>query len=86
MPETITAIFQDGAFVPEQETHIAPGSRVRIVIEPVQPGPTTAEEALRDHPPPTEEEWEQFNALCDRMSVNVGKEGHMTRDELHERR
>lgn len=86
MSEILTAIYQDGAFVPEQATNCVPGSRVRLVIEPAEPYPTTAAEALCNHTPPTDEDWEAFERSSKEIAEKVRGFKRLTRDELHERR
>ena len=72
MSEILTAIYQDGAFVPEQATSILAGVRVRLVVEPIQAA--AGDLALKE-----------FDDLCDEIGVDSGAK-RMTRDELHERR
>jgi len=71
MSEILTAIYQDGAFIPEQETSVVAGARVRLVVEP-----------LRE--PVDQRAIEEFDAICDELSVDSGGR-RMTRDEMHER-
>lgn len=71
MTEIITATFQNGAFVPEGQTHFPAGSRVRLIVQ-----------ALEDEQ--TREQFlEEFDKFCDAVSVDSGE--HLTRDELHDR-
>jgi len=72
MTEIITATFRDGAFVPEVQTNIPPGTRVRLVIEALDSNASNVDEALR-----------KFDALCDSVSVTGGK--RLSRQELHDR-
>ncbi len=71
MSEVLTAIFEGGAFVPEQSTHFQPGERVRLVVESI----------ARDQRLAVDE----FDQLAEALSVDSGG-SRMTRDELHERR
>ena len=71
MAEVLTAIYQDGAFVPEQATTIAAGARVRLVVEPLRP-------------PVDEQALDEFDAICDSIVIN-DTPPRMTRDEMHER-
>jgi predicted DNA-binding antitoxin AbrB/MazE fold protein len=71
MTEIVTATFQDGAFVPEVQTHVPNGSRVRLVVQTID-DQETREQFLKE-----------FDEFCDAVSVNGGK--HLTRDELHDR-
>jgi predicted DNA-binding antitoxin AbrB/MazE fold protein len=70
MSEILTAVFQNGAFVPEQATRFAPGARVRMVVE-----------SLGEKPALTIDE---FDALADELSINSGGL-RLTRDQLHDR-
>jgi len=72
MTEVLTAIYQNGAFVPEQATAVPLGTRVRIVVESL-PSDTNLQEAL-----------DEFDALCDEVDV-CAPGSHLTRDQLHER-
>jgi predicted DNA-binding antitoxin AbrB/MazE fold protein len=71
MAEVLTAVYQDGAFIPEQATSIAAGSRVRLVVEPLH---TAVDQSAID----------EFDAICDSIVVD-GSLPRMTRDQLHER-
>lgn len=71
MSEVLTAIYHDGAFVPDQATAFAPGERVRLIVEPLQPASGTAG-------------LDEFDALCDEIAVEA-PQPRMTRDQLHER-
>ena len=70
MSETLTAVFQNGAFVPDQTTHFSPGARVRMVVE-----------SLGEKPALTIDD---FDAIADELSVNSSGM-KLTRDQLHDR-
>jgi hypothetical protein len=70
MTETLTAVFQNGAFIPEQPTNVAVGARVRLVVEPIAQCSQSA--------------MDEFDAICDELSVD-DSQTRMTRDQLHER-
>lgn len=71
MTEIITATFQDGAFVPEGQTHFPAGSRVRLVVQSLDPQ-QEIEQALQE-----------FDSLCDEINITSGD--HLTREQLHDR-
>ncbi len=71
MSEILTAIYQDGAFIPEQATSVVAGARVRLVVEPL--GDPVDERAI-----------DEFDAICDELSVD-DSQTRMTRDQLHDR-
>lgn len=71
MTEIITATYQDGAFVPEGQTHFPAGSRVRLVVQSL------------DTKLATEKALEEFDAFCDSISIEGGE--HLTRQQLHDR-
>ncbi|MBA3480457.1 MAG: antitoxin family protein [Pirellulales bacterium] len=71
MSEILTAIYQDGAFIPEQATSVVAGARVRLVVEPLQ---SPADERAID----------EFDAICDSIVIHDSPP-RMTRDEMHER-
>lgn len=71
MSEILTAIVQNGAFVPDQATAFTPGARVRLIVESL---PSADAAASLD----------EFDALCDEIAVEAPRP-RMTRDELHER-
>ncbi len=85
MAEIINATYRDGAFVPEQPLLFPPGTRVELVVKSVTTASTSGAEALRQHTPPTEEQLDSFNAICDEIGQKVRGFKPMTRDELHER-
>lgn len=75
MSEILTAIYQDGAFVPEQTTLVQPGSRVRLVVESLSvPSPQATHSQTVD----------EFDDAADELSVRSGGR-RLTRDQLHER-
>lgn len=71
MSEILTAIFQNGAFVPDQATAFTPGERVRLIVAPLESASDAASLG-------------EFDALCDEIAVNADQ-SRMTRDQLHER-
>lgn len=71
MSEILTAIYQNGAFVPEQATSVVAGARVRLVVETLR-GPV--DERVID----------EFDAICDSIVI-YDTPPRMTRDEMHER-
>lgn len=70
MSEVLTAVFQNGAFVPEQATHFLSEARVRMVVESLGEQPTLT--------------IDEFDAIADELSVNSDGT-RLTRDQLHER-
>ncbi|MEX0610974.1 MAG: hypothetical protein WD738_08845 [Pirellulales bacterium] len=72
MTEVLTAIYRDGAFVPEQATAVPLGTRVRLVVESL-PSDMELQQAL-----------EEFDALCDEADI-CAPGSHLSRDQLHER-
>jgi predicted DNA-binding antitoxin AbrB/MazE fold protein len=71
MTEIVIATFQDGAFVPEVQTHVPNGSRVRLVVQTI------------DSQEEIEQALQEFDAMCDEVSVTSGD--HLTREQLHDR-
>jgi predicted DNA-binding antitoxin AbrB/MazE fold protein len=71
MSEILTAVYEGGAFVPEQAPHCRPGERVRLVVAPLTDG--------------SRESADEFDELVDALAIDSGG-SRMTRDELHERR
>jgi len=71
MPEYITATFRDGAFVPEVQTNLAAGTRVKLFFEPM-------EEASD----PAGNSFQQFDNFCDEIAVAGGR--RLSRQELHD--
>jgi predicted DNA-binding antitoxin AbrB/MazE fold protein len=72
MSEVLTAIYRDGAFVPEQVTSVPLGTRVRLIVESL-PSDTDVRQSL-----------DEFDALCDEVDI-CAPGTHLTRDQLHER-
>jgi predicted DNA-binding antitoxin AbrB/MazE fold protein len=74
MHRIITAIFENGVLKPREPLDLLPGTQVQLMV--VATGQMA--ESL-------DQDWEEFEHLCDEMSFDSG--GRMpTRDELHERR
>jgi len=73
MNQVITATFENGVLRPDQPLGLPSGVRVRVLVEPLQT------------PGERQEAWEEFDRLCEEISVNSGG-ARMTRDQLHERR
>jgi len=80
MTEIITATFQDGAFVPEQEVSIPAGTRVRLTVEPVD---ETNSQNSNDSQASSEQRPTTLEELCERSPIHSGL--RLTRDQLHER-
>jgi hypothetical protein len=70
MSETLTAIFDGGAFVPDQATHFVAGARVRLVVESLGDAPALS--------------IDEFDAVADDLSVRSDG-SRLTRDQLHDR-
>lgn len=70
MSEIITAIVHQGAFVPDQPTAVAEGTRVRLVVESL-----TAKSPANI---------EAFDAACDEVEIDVAA-SRLSREELHDR-
>lgn len=80
MSQRIKAVFQNGAFIPEQDCGLADGSQVELIIEStlsVPPAVTDPEERKRI-----------LKAMIERMKQNPipADAPRFSRDELHERR
>lgn len=73
MAWVVTATFENGVLKPEQKLELAPGARVRLIVESLH-GPAEDREKA----------WQEFDQLCEEISVDSGSE-KMTRDQLHER-
>jgi predicted DNA-binding antitoxin AbrB/MazE fold protein len=70
MGQIITATFENGMLKPDTPLDLPSGSKVRLVVEPVDPDQAA---------------WEELEKLWETASVDSGGK-LMTRDELHERR
>jgi predicted DNA-binding antitoxin AbrB/MazE fold protein len=73
MSQITSAIFDGGVFRPESPVSLPPGTRVTLVVEPM--------EAVDDRAAALAE----LDAICEEVAV-VSTEKHLTRDQLHERR
>ncbi len=72
MNQIVTATFENGLLKPHEPLNLSPGSKVRLIVEPLG----EAEAAERD--------WQELEKLWEETSVDSGGQ-RMTRDELHER-
>jgi predicted DNA-binding antitoxin AbrB/MazE fold protein len=73
MMEVITATFEDGVLKPDRQLGLSPGTKVRVVLEPLG-NSEDARTAL-----------DELDQLCDEYPID--SEGTLlTRDQLHERR
>lgn len=70
--ELLTAIYRDGAFVPDQMTAVPLGTRVRLLVQPM-PDELETQRAI-----------DEFDALCEEVDINAPG-SHLSRDQLHER-
>lgn len=80
MSRRIRAIFQSGAFIPEQDCGLPDGSEVELIIEST----LTLAPAVKD----PEERKRILRAMIERMKQNPipADAPRFSRDELHERR
>lgn len=74
MNQIITATFEDGILKPDEPLDLSPHSKVRLVIEPIEPAPEEVRLA-----------WEELERLCVESPIDSGGT-RLTRDQLHERR
>jgi predicted DNA-binding antitoxin AbrB/MazE fold protein len=70
MSQILTAIFENGVFVPDHAPVVPAGQRVRLVVEPIAQSSQSA--------------MDEFDAICDELSID-DSQTRMTRDQLHER-
>lgn len=73
MNQLINAVYENGVLKPEKLLDLPAGARVRIAVEPL------------DAQTEREKAWEEFDALCEEISIHSQGE-RLTRDQLHERR
>lgn len=80
MSQRIKAVFQNGAFIPEQDCGLPDGSEVELIIEST----LTLPPAVKD----PEERKRILKAMIERMKQNPipADAPRFSRDELHERR
>ena len=74
MSQIITATFEDGVLKPERELGLAPGTKVRLILDPLADVQTQAQEAC-----------DALDQVCDEFPID-SDEPRMTRDQLYERR
>ena len=74
MSQVITATYADGMLKPEGQLNLAPGMRVRLIVELLEHSSDVVEDA-----------WKELEQLCADFPVDSGGM-RLTRDELHERR
>lgn len=72
MIQIVTGVFENGIVKPDEEIHLPPGTRVRLIVEPL--------ESIEERDPEDE-----LDRLCREFPVH-SQEPHLTRDQLHERR
>ena len=79
MSQRIKAVFQDGAFVPEEPCDLPDGSQVELIVE----GPLSLPPAEKD----PEERKRILKAMIERMKQNPipADAPRFSRDDLHER-
>jgi len=72
MNEVITATFENGVLKPDKQLVLPSGTKVRLVLEPLEPsaGNQTA--------------LDELDRLCDESPIDSGGV-LLTRDQLHER-
>jgi predicted DNA-binding antitoxin AbrB/MazE fold protein len=73
MNQVIIATFEDGVLKPDQQLVLSPGTRVRLVVEPLDRS-EAARSAL-----------EELDRLCDEYPIDSGG-ALLTREQFHERR
>jgi predicted DNA-binding antitoxin AbrB/MazE fold protein len=74
MSQVITATYADGMLKPDVQPNLAPGMRVRLIVEPLEYAPEAIQQA-----------WEELERLCAEFPLDSGGM-RLTRDQLHERR
>jgi len=74
MSQVITATYADGMLKPDIQPNLVPGTRVRIILEPLECAPEA-----------THQVWEELERLCAEFPLDSGGV-ILTRDQLHERR
>jgi predicted DNA-binding antitoxin AbrB/MazE fold protein len=75
MVQVLAATFKDGVFKPDQKPALSESTRVRLVVESIDP---KDESARRD------ESWDQLQLLWNTSSFNSGGD-RLNREKLHER-
>ena len=74
MQQIVTGTVENGVLRTDEPIRFVPGTRVRLVVEPMQAPAETVRTA-----------WAEFEQLCDEIPVDSGGV-RLTRDELHDRR
>ncbi len=72
MNQIVLATFENGVLKPLGPVDLPAGAKVRLIVQPVDPPPLTADQA-----------WEELEKMLDEVTVDSGV--HLTRDQLHER-
>lgn len=78
MSETISAIFKNGVFIPEEALDFPEGSKVQIAVE--------LEDSLKSDSAKREESIREFLKRAGQRKISPEAPAHLTREELHERR
>lgn len=75
MVQIVAATFKDGVFKPDERPDLSDSTRVRLVVEALDP-----DEAAR-----AEKSWAAIQRLWSTSNFNSGGD-RLNRDQLHERR
>ncbi len=73
MSQIVAATFQDGVLKPEVDLSLAPGTKVRLIVD--RWDDVVAQAKLAD---------DELEQLCATFPIE-SNEGRLTRDQLHER-
>lgn len=73
MSQIVTAVFVDGVLKPAQDLGLAPGTKVRLIVDLWDDERREREETCRE-----------LDRLCDEFPIRTPGR-HFTRDELHDR-
>jgi predicted DNA-binding antitoxin AbrB/MazE fold protein len=73
MSQIVAATFENSVFKPHEEVAIAPGTRVRLIVDRLEDLQTPAQQACAE-----------LDDLCAELSIDSGGM-RLTRDQLHER-
>lgn len=74
MTQVVIATFDQGVLRPDAPIQLAPGARVRLIVEPINSQSVNPGEAI-----------DELDRLCEEIPIDSGGE-KLTRDQLHERR
>jgi predicted DNA-binding antitoxin AbrB/MazE fold protein len=75
MSHIIAATFDNGVFTPDKRLDLPPQTRVRLIVEPLDPTELTRRAQA----------WDALQRLWENTTINSHGQ-RMTREQLHERR